>query len=164
MPGTKLPDSVAPTDEAQMTHCLPSHRPSRRAPRGACRRRNGAVLVETALVLALLLGLCFGVMEYGHYVHTRHTLESASQRGARTAILRDSTEQEVNDAVEAVMAAAGYDTSEFSVDVTGVGDPDTTDVTVSVDCEWGEIGIRPLGLISADSVVRATVTMRKEGP
>ena len=128
------------------------------------RRRRGAVLVETALVIVLLLALCFGVMEYGHYVYTRHTLESAAQRGARIAILRESTEGEVNDAVEAVMAAAGYDTSEFETTLVGVGDDTETDVTVTIGCVWGDIGMRPLGLISSDSVVQATVTMRKEGP
>jgi len=120
--------------------------------------------VETALVIVLLLALCFGVMEYGHYVYTRHTLESAAQRGARIAILRESTEGEVNDAVEAVMAAAGYDTSEFDMTLVGVGDDTETDVTVTIGCVWGDIGMRPLGLISSDSVVQATVTMRKEGP
>lgn len=126
--------------------------------------RTGAVLVETALVIILLLGLCFGVMEYGHYVYTRHTLESACQVGARQGILRDSTAQEITDRIEGEMAAAGFDPSEFDFVVAGYGDDTETDISVSIEVVWGEIGIRPLGLISSDSRVRASVTMRKEGP
>ena len=127
-------------------------------------RRRGAVLVETALVIILLLALCFGVMEYGHYVYTRHTLEAAAQRGARIGILRASTEQEINDAVEAVMDAAGYDNTEFDMTLEGFGDDTETDISVTIGCVWGDIGVRPLGLISSESIVQATVTMRKEGP
>jgi Flp pilus assembly protein TadG len=117
-----------------------------------------------ALVLTVLLALTFGVMEYGHYVYARHTLEGASQRGGRTAILSDITESEVSDAVQEVMASAGYDTTEYTLAVTGLDDGEATDVTVTVSAVWGTIGIRPMGIISADSVVQATVTMRKEGP
>lgn len=131
---------------------------------GRAGRRSGAVLVETALVIVLLLGLCFGVMEYGHYVYTRHTLESACQVGARQGILRDSTSQEITDRIEGEMAAAGFDPTEFDFVVTGQGDDTEPDITVSIEVVWGEIGIRPLGLIASDSVVRASVTMRKEGP
>jgi Flp pilus assembly protein TadG len=121
-------------------------------------------LVETALVITILLALTFGVMEYGHFVYTRHSLESASQRGARTAILSDVTLEEVETAVEGVMAASGYETAEYALDVAGLDDPDVTDVTVTISVVWGEVGIRPMGLISSDRAVQSTVTMRKEGP
>lgn len=127
-------------------------------------RRSGAVLVETALVITILLALTFGVMEYGHFVYTRHSLESASQRGARTAILSDVTSQEVSDSVQSVMAASGYDTTEYTLVVAGLDDPAQTDVTVTVGVVWGQVGIRPMGLISSETPVQATVTMRKEGP
>ncbi len=128
------------------------------------RSRRGAVLVETALVLVILLALTFGVMEYGHFVHTRHTLEGAAQRGARTAILNGIPAQEVEAAVAQAMGASGYDDTEYSLEVAGLDDPEGTDVTVTVSCVWGEIGIRPMGLISSETAIQATVTMRKEGP
>lgn len=136
---------------------------TQRSARRASRRR-GAVLVETALVIILLIALCFGVMEYGHYVYTRHTLESACMRAARHGILRDSTLQEVEDRIESEMAVAGFDPSEFTTDISGHGDDTTTDITVAIECVWGTVGVRPLGLIDDESVVRASVTMRKEGP
>ena len=135
---------------------------TQRSARRASRRR-GAVLVETALVLTILLALTFGVMEYGHYVYTRHTLEGASQRGARTAILTDITVAEVESAVEGVMAASGYDPTEYDLAVSGLDDTAETDVTVTVSVVWGEVGIRPIGMIGADRTIQATVTMRKEG-
>jgi len=136
---------------------------TQRSTRRASRRR-GAVLVETAIVIMLLISLCFGIMEYGHYVYTRHTLESACLRAVRLGIVSDSLFDDVNDEVGAQMAIAGFDATEFEVEILGHGDADETDLTVSIQCTWGAIGIRPLGLISADSVVRASATMRKESP
>lgn len=134
---------------------------TQRSARRASRRR-GAVLVETAIVIMLLIALCFGVMEYGHYVYTRHVLESACLRAVRVGILTDSAPEDVEGEVSTQMATAGFDTTEFAVEILGHDDPAASDVTVSIQCVWGEIGVRPLGLIAADSVIRASATMRKE--
>ena len=136
---------------------------TQRSARRASRRR-GAVLVETAIVIMLLIALCFGVMEYGHYVYTRHTLESACQRAVRLGIIADSVFDDVEAEVGTQMAVAGFDATEFDVEIVGHGDPAETDLTVAIEVTWGEIGIRPLGLIAADSVIHASATMRKEMP
>jgi Flp pilus assembly protein TadG len=136
---------------------------TQRSARRASRRR-GAVLVETAIVIMLLITLCFGIMEYGHYVYTRHTLESACQRAVRFGIIADSVFEDVETEVSTQMAVAGYDATEFDVEILGHGDPAETDLTISIEVTWGQIGMRPLGLISADSVIRASATMRKEMP
>ena len=134
---------------------------TQRSARRASRRR-GAVLVETAIVIMLLILLCFGIMEYGHYVYTRHTLESACQRAVRRGIIADSTFDEVNDEAIAQMAAAGFGPADFAIEILGHGDDTVSNLSVSIECDWGNVGIRPLGLISADSVIRANATMRKE--
>ena len=132
-------------------------RPARRSS-----RRRGAVLVETALVLPLLLLLVFGVMEYGHFVFTRQTFEDAAQRGAREGMLSSATDTSVSNAVATAMNAAGYAADEYDVAFTDATD-DSRDVTVVVSADWGDVGIRPFGLIAADRTLSGTVTVMKEG-
>jgi hypothetical protein len=38
-----------------------------------------------------------------------------------------------------------------------------TAITVELDCTWSNIGVRPLGLIGANKIVKGTTVMRKEG-
>ncbi len=49
------------------------------------RRRTGAVLVEAAIVLPLLLLFILGVMEYGRYLMTMHIFQNAAREGAAYA-------------------------------------------------------------------------------
>lgn len=57
---------------------------SRRAKRSTFRR--GAVTVETALVLPLVLMFLFGILEYGRYVMMLQVLTNAAREGAHYAV------------------------------------------------------------------------------
>jgi len=60
-------------------------RAARRGPTGSPLRRSGAELLELGLVLALLLVLVFGTIEFGTYFYVEHNLQSAAREGARAA-------------------------------------------------------------------------------
>ena len=137
------------------------------------RNRRGGALVEAALVLPVLLLLTFGLIEFGHFVFTKHTLQGAARHGVRTAILPGSTNTEVTNVVGDFMNAAGIPTANYTVyiqDKTGAavdvaGLPSgVREIKVRVDCSWGTVGIRPMALISSSAVVRGVAVMRKEGP
>jgi Flp pilus assembly protein TadG len=49
-------------------------------------RRRGAVLVEAALVLPVVLLLILGVMEYGRFLMTLHLFNNAAREGCRYAV------------------------------------------------------------------------------
>jgi Flp pilus assembly protein TadG len=141
--------------------------------------RRGAVLIEAAFVLIVLLLLTFGTIEFGFFIHYKHTLTSAARSGARAAIVAGSDATDVQDAVKAVIDPAGmqshvdYTTSAVEIKnaTTGVivASPDDVPagedigVTVKATSEWGDIGFSPMGLIASNRVVSATVVMRKEG-
>lgn len=52
--------------------------------------QRGASMVETAITLALLLTIAFGIMEYGRVLYTYHAVSNAARLGTRYAIVRGS--------------------------------------------------------------------------
>ena len=69
------------------------------------------------------------------------------------------------------MSAAGIDQSKYTVKIrnaTDTADVDVRNVTtgngvlVKVYAQWGTVGMRPLGLISATKQVTGQTVMRKE--
>lgn len=162
-----MPSSTGPRvpsgNQGDVSVPMPQGPFTRRLARRASRRR-GAVLLETSLVIMLLLILAFGVMEYGHFVYTRHTLEGAAHRSVREAILPGRTDEEVAAVIAEQMGQHGYEADEYTVTVTWPAEDDPVkNVTVQVQTTWGTVGIRPFGLIDADKQVIATATMRREG-
>jgi Flp pilus assembly protein TadG len=126
-----------------------------------------------ALVLPILLALAFGTVEFGYYFYVKHNVQAAAREGARAGIVPSATNTNVTDAVLASMQAAGFNSTQYTVAITDTATPPVainvasvaagTAVKVTVTCNWGTVGMRPLGLIgSSKNVVGATV-MRKEG-
>ncbi len=139
----------------------------RRNPRNGRRPglRGGNAVLETALVLPVLLYLAFGTVEFGHYFFVKHTLQGAAREGARRAIVSGAANSDVNTSVQNAMSAAGFSTSVYTVTTS----PTTissaasgVNVSVTVSCNWGTVGVRPLGLMSTSKTVTAVAVMRKE--
>lgn len=128
--------------------------------------RRGNAVLEAALVLPILVGLAFGTVEFGHFFYVKHSLQGAAREGVRAAILNDASNATVNKAVGDALASAGLAQSGYTVTLTpsDVGEAEAgTNVTVAVQCKWGQVGVRPMGLIGADKNVRSVAVMRKEG-
>src|SRR4051812_14954879 len=71
----------------------------------AARRRRGAAVVETALVLAVFSTLFFGIFEYCRFLYVLHVTHNAARDGARYAVA--NTDKPSN-----------FDTTDFT-DATG---------------------------------------------
>ncbi|GAB4099291.1 TadE/TadG family type IV pilus assembly protein [Sinomonas halotolerans] len=69
------------------------------------RRERGAVAVEFALVLPLLLTLLFGIIEFGRIYNAQIVFSNAAREAARTMAIKDDPGQ-ASSAAQAV--AAGY--------------------------------------------------------
>ena len=67
------------------------------------RNQKGAALLETAITLPLVLLVCVSVFEFGRAYQTWQVLTNAAREGARVAILPESTNGQVTDAVKAYM-------------------------------------------------------------
>jgi Flp pilus assembly protein TadG len=127
--------------------------------------RRGNAVIEAVLVIPILLLLAFGTVEFGHFFFVKHNLQGAAREGARAAIVSGATNADVNVAVSTSMTAAGLDGSGYTV-TTNPSDVSTaatgTDISVSVQCTWGDVGVRPMGMISAAKEAKGTTVMRKE--
>lgn len=93
--------------------------------------RVGALSVEMALCLPILLTVLFGAYEVAHANMILHSTESAAYEGARTGITPGATASKIEASVKDLLAAVGI--ANFTVDVTPkVLDEQTESVTVVV--------------------------------
>lgn len=134
--------------------------------------RRGSAVLDAALVFPILLSLTFGCIEFGHYFFIKHTLQGAAREGARAAVAPGSTDAEVTSAITQAMNAAGISPSKWTKYIQNtatppanisVNQPAGTAIVIKVECTWGQVGLRPLGLIGASKKVVGITTMRKEG-
>jgi Flp pilus assembly protein TadG len=134
-------------------------------------RRHGNAVLDAALVLPILLSLTFGTVEYGYFFFVKHSLQGAAREGCRTAIIPTADNTQVTKAVAASLKAAGLNASDTTLDkkftlTTTPADVNGlttgTSVTVQLDTTWGQVGVRPLGLIGTAKVVRGITVMRRE--
>jgi Flp pilus assembly protein TadG len=91
---------------------------------------SGAAAVEFALVLAPLLLVLFGIINFGLAFHRQIQLSGAAREGARTMAIKDDTAQ----TIAAVHAAAPtLEESQMDIGISpGACAPDTA-VTVTVN-------------------------------
>lgn len=136
------------------------------------RPRRGNGVLEAALVLPVLLFLSMGMVEFGQFFYAKHTIQAAARDGCRTAILPTSTHSQATSAVSNTMSAAGYIPSKYSVSFQNptnnatISDVSTVTkgngIRVTVTANYGNVGLRPLGVIAANKQVIGITTMVKE--
>ncbi len=129
------------------------------------RGRRGNTVIEMALVMPILLYLAFGTVEFGYFFYVKHTMQGAAREGCRAAIPSGAANSDVNAAVLSELTAAGLQNSGYTVTTSPVTVSSATtgsNVTVTVSCSWGTVGLRPMKLIGTSKVVAGQMVMRKE--
>ncbi len=123
--------------------------------------------------MPILLGLCFGMVEFGYFFFVKHTLQAATRDGARMGIVPNGTNAKITATVATALKAAGFEKMTYEIEIqNGTNDanldvstaPAQTPVKVVVKCNWSAIGtgLRPLGLIVETTQVKGTTVMLKE--
>ncbi|MEX2286780.1 MAG: TadE/TadG family type IV pilus assembly protein [Planctomycetaceae bacterium] len=91
-------------------------------------RRNGAALVEMALVLPVFLTVVLGIMEFGRAMMVSNLVANAAREGARLSVTTGSTNSTVTSTVQDFMAEAiGVSSGNVTVTITvtaAAGNPD----------------------------------------
>ena len=136
------------------------------------RPRRGAALVEMAIVLPLLILLTFAALEYGWMFFRASQVNQAARHGTRIAVRPQADEQEVTDAVDAVMAGAGLSASGYTVEIRGADGTALTDLgvtvgsplTVHVAVPYPGISLTGAGFVPVPDTLLGQATMAKEGP
>jgi Flp pilus assembly protein TadG len=72
------------------------------------KRRHGATMVETAVVISIALVFMFGIFEYGRFIMTKQILANSAREGARWAIAHsyNGTTANVQDQVDLKLGIA----------------------------------------------------------
>ncbi len=147
------------------------------------RRRNGccrgAVALEVALVLPVLLLVTFGAIRYGWFFLKAQQITNAARYGARVAIRANASTQDVLDVISSLLGPYGAHILEegedppvtFMVNAITTGDitPATKvgdSITVTISVPAADLDIMPIALFDFepdDWKIGASVTMAKEG-
>lgn len=125
--------------------------------------RQGAAVVEFAVVAPLLFALTLGMMEVSRMVMVKQLMVNASREGARLAVLPGSTTAEVLALVSQELTATSVNGVNIQVEpndlaTAGVGTP----ITVSLNVEAATVSWVPTPLFSFNQTLSASTTMRKE--
>ena len=131
-------------------------------------RRRGAVLIEAALVLPILLYLTLGVIEYGWMLLKAQQIANAAQAGVRAGALADGTTATVNAAINSQMTQFGIPSTAYTTQYNP-NDPSTLTrgATFSVQVSVTYSSVAVLGsipMIPTPTTLRSTVSMAREGP
>jgi Flp pilus assembly protein TadG len=111
------------------------------------RRRRGGVLIESIIVMSLLIGIGMGAAQYGFAFYLKHALQQAASAGCRVGVMPNSTDTQVQTAVNNELSAAGFGSASPTITTTPstvIGVTQGTYVTVTVRVSWTTVGINPL--------------------
>ena len=112
----------------------------RSSPRG--RSDRGAVAVEFALLLPLLLLLVLGVVDFGRALNAQITLTQAAREGARLAALKQAN-------VVSKTQAAAYPLTGVGVTVTACPTAPTPSANATVQTSYTFTFVTPVGSIAS---------------
>ena len=131
------------------------------------RQQRGAILVEAALVLPILIFITFAVIEYGWIFVKVQQINNAARHGARIgALAYVEANSRVVDEVRSLMLAAGitgYSVAFDPSDVSLMSPGDTLTITVSVPYQGADIELLGIPLIPVPATLESSVSMAKEG-
>jgi hypothetical protein len=130
----------------------------------SCRRnRQGAAVVEFAVVVPVFFLLVFGMIEYGRLVMVQQILTNASREGARRAVLEVVDEDDVIDAVNDYLADSSISGAEVTVIENAPIPPDfANSMTVTVSIPFSEVSWLPSPMFLGSYEMSASSTMRRE--
>lgn len=127
-------------------------------------------MIEMLIAMPMLIGLGFGVVEYGTAYWLKNTLQQVAAEGAREATESTATNSSVTAVVKDRMQMVGLDPkSTYTVtlspaDVSGL--PTGTQISVTVTTTWGSAGVKALptflGGINSSKQFTASVAMNRE--
>ena len=134
-----------------------------------CRRREaGTSVVEMAIVLPLLLILCFGIGEFGLLYTQWQSLTNATREGARTGVVfrapcnAATVATQVQATVDGFAASAGVPAGTIATAVVGACAGTGTPLTVSTTLPHTYIALSALAGFSPTTNLRARTVMRNE--
>jgi Flp pilus assembly protein TadG len=145
-----------------------------RVARKARARRRGAMALEFALIVPVLLSVVFGVIDFGRTIMAIDLMNNVARAGARTGALSGRTNADITTVVDNALSAASLPARSSSATVLTIAVNGDTSANVSTAATDDQIAVTisaPIGsiswlptqwILSRTAVVRGAVTMRRE--
>ncbi len=135
---------------------VPSRRP----------RRQGAAVVELAVVIPVFFLFVFGLIEIARGMMTTHLLANAARAGCRQGILQNKSTSNITSTVDSLLSAQGIRGASTTVKVNGaVADASTAksndDITVVVSVPVANITWVPVSRFLTGNIT-GQYTLRRE--
>lgn len=110
-------------------------------------RRAGAV-VEMAIVSPLLLGLLFGIVEYGWVFMLQSNLTSAAREACRVGILYGTTDADIQTRFAEAISGTGLTTASYTLQIARVTNAqNVTTVTITARVPWAKASLVGGGIL-----------------
>ena len=139
--------------------CVQSTQPRQRL---GSRRRNGAALVEFALVAPLMILFTMGLIDIGRMTMVKQLLVTASREGARQASLPAATSSSVQADVLQMLSRSGV-TGNVTISPSSVSSaaPGST-ITVTVSADANSVSWMGSSMFMSGKSLTASTSMRRE--
>lgn len=127
--------------------------------------RQGAAMVEFAIVLPVLTLIMFGIIEAGNAWHREQVLATAAREGVRKAAVYDpaTTDAAVDSAITRYLVGGGITPTDVIITTAWTGVPSGQPVSVTLtDTLRFPVLSKITGVLPGKRVVTLTATMRKE--
>jgi Flp pilus assembly protein TadG len=125
-------------------------------------KRQGAAVVEFAVLAPLLFLLVFGMLEYGRLIMVQQIITNASREGCRQAVLEGASSSAIDSFVQSYLSNSSISNATVGISpdpaVAGPGDP----MTVTVSVNFDDVSWLPTSLYLGGRVLSASSTMRRE--
>jgi Flp pilus assembly protein TadG len=119
-------------------------------------KSRGAILIEFAIILPLLLLLLAGIWDLGHYIFRGHVLERAAREGAvRASRELDPSFANSREAILAYLRQSTMTDPSFAT-ISISGGSTGSDVMVTVTYNYGHPTIFPFNIVPQNLTARAT--------
>jgi Flp pilus assembly protein TadG len=136
---------------------------------------RGAVLIETAFVLPLMLLVCVGIFEFGRAFQHWQIVTNAAREGARIAVLPGMDDEKVTARVRTYLQAGAlehWETTEVGIDrntQVSIGADTVTASNVTVEYPFAFMVLQgvaelvvPSSTVGTAFTMTASTTMRNE--
>ena len=130
--------------------------------------RRGAAAVEFALVAPLFFAMIFGIAEAGRMLEVQQMMTNATREGARRAMIKGVTADEVKTAVINSLGDSGITITAADVTIVPANPDSATNgqaVSVVVDIPFSDVTWLPSPMFSwGGRTLRAFTVMRRDVP
>ncbi|MDF1843095.1 MAG: pilus assembly protein [Rubripirellula sp.] len=125
------------------------------------KQHAGAMLVEFAIVVPVLILIFFAGFEFCRVAMVRHTVDNAVYAGCRVGSVTGATAQEAESEARRVLRSIGVDNAHVEVtpEIFGLA---TREVSVSIEVPLDQNSLVPNQFVSGKTI-RRELTLRREG-